>query len=237
MYLDEFFENLESRYKGSLFTVKDAGQISGRAKEYLHRLEKAGRIERVRQGWYHIPDEVKDAWDFLTRDRGFKVIIKQTASSIWNYDFVHRNVYRLAVENSSFKRALEKFAEKRGWMFEVEFYEDLKKKIDYKEVDGLLVEKPESCIVNCTVDWSFLDALAVLFFRREEIPLDNVRKLGRWRRISKTKIRAWNAIKYGCNLFNERMDKKIFDVKSTGLRRGDVKELVEEAVEKVVEFA
>jgi len=58
-------------------------------------------------GWYWIPTNYSDAWDFLTRDRGFKVIIKQTVASLWNYDFIHRDVFRLAVDNKSYKRALE----------------------------------------------------------------------------------------------------------------------------------
>lgn len=236
-YLKKFITQLESSWKGSLFTVKDAERVNKRAKEYLHRLEETGEAEKVRWGWYYLPSEIKDVWDFLTKDQSFKVVIKQTASSIWNYDFVHRDVYRLAVDSFPYKKALEEFARKRGWIFEVECYENLRKKIDYKEVDGLFVEKPESCIVNCTVDWSFLDALSVLFFRKEEIPLERVRELGRWKRISKTDVRAWNAIKYSCNLFNEYLNERIFDVKSTRLTREDVKELVEEAVEKVVKFA
>jgi hypothetical protein len=237
MYLEEFAKSLESLWKGSLFTVKQAESLNKRAKEYLYRLEKAGHVERVCWGWYFLPTELKDPWAFLAKDKGFKVLIKQTASSFWNYDFVHRNVYRLAVESPSYKKALEEFAQKRGWIFEVEQYENLRQKFDYQDVDGLFVEKPDSCIVNCTVDWSFLDAFAVLYFRRDKIPLKNVKELGRWKRISKTDVRAWNAIKFGCNLFNEYLNENIFNVRNTSLRRKDVKELVEEAVEKVVEFA
>jgi len=237
LYLEKFFEHLESKWEGSLFTVKDVEQIHHRAKEYLYRLEKAGKVERVCWGWYYLPGEIKDVWDFLAKDRGFKVVIKQTASSIWNYDFIHRNVYRLAVKNPSYKRALKEFARKKSWIFEVEYYDNLKKKFDYQKVDGLFVEKPDSCIVNCTVDWSFLDAFATLYFRRDEIPLENVKNLGRWKRISKTNVRAWNVIKYGCNLLNKYLNEDVFNVRDTSLRREDLKELVEEAVEKVVEFA
>jgi hypothetical protein len=59
----------------------------------------------------------RDAWEFLAKDKGFKVIIKQTAASIWNYDFIHRDVFRLAVNNRSYKRALEAFAKKHGLEF------------------------------------------------------------------------------------------------------------------------
>lgn len=178
-----------------------------------------------------------DVWDFLRKDRGFKVVVRQKAASVWNYDFVHRNVYRLAVEDPSYKRALERFAEREGWIFEVERHDDLRESFRYEEVDGLLVEIPECSIVNCVVDWSFLDAFAVLYFRRDELDLRRVRALGRWRRMSGTNVRAWSAIRYGCNLFNKRLEKEIFGVRETSLGRDDVEELVEEAVEKVVEFA
>ncbi|MBE0513220.1 hypothetical protein IBX38_09235 [Candidatus Bathyarchaeota archaeon] len=237
MYLEEFAKSLESMWKGSLLTVKEAESLNERAKEYLYRLEKAGRIERVCWGWYFLPTDMKDPWAFLVEDRGFKVLIKQTASSFWNYDFVHRNVYRLAVENSSYKKALEEFAKKRGWIFEVEQYKDLGEKFDYQPIDGLFVERPYSCIVNCVADWSFLDAFATLYFRRGRVPLKRLKGLGRWKRISKTNVRVWTAIKYGCKLFNEYLGERTFNVRDTRLDREDVKELVEEAVEKVVEFA
>lgn len=94
-------------------------------------------------------------------------MIKQTTASIWNYDFVHGNVYRLAVKDRAYKRALERFDKERGWMFEVEYYKKLS--YEYKEVDELLVETSEPCLVNCIADWSFLDAFAILYFRRDEI--------------------------------------------------------------------
>jgi hypothetical protein len=234
MYLGQFSTALRERWKGSLFRVSEAKQLNARAKEYLHRLGRLGEVERVCWGWYYLPEK-QDVWDFLTSDKGFKVLIKQTAASIWNYDFVHRNVYRLAVEDSSYKRALERFGKERGWMFEVEYYD--KVPYEYREVDGLMVEEPESCLVNCIADWAFLDAFAILYFRRDEVSFEKVKELARWKRISRTDTRVWNAIKYGCNLFNERMERKMFDVRATRLERDDVRELVEEAVEKVMEFA
>jgi hypothetical protein len=237
MYLDNFAKQLESSFEYGLFTVKDAERINPRAKEYLYRLGESGRVERICWGWYRLPREFKDVWDFLARDRGFKVVIKQTAASFWSYDFVHRNVYRLAVQDSSYKKALEEFARERGWIFEVEDYDDLQKRFDYQRLGALFVEKPESCIVTCITDWSFLDAFAVLFFRREEVSLERLKDLGRWKRISKTNVRVWGAIKYGCKLFNAYLDERAFNVRETRLDREDVKELVDEAVEKVVEFA
>jgi hypothetical protein len=234
MYLEQFSADLREKWKGSLFTVSEAKQVDTRAKEYLYRLGKLGEVERVYWGWYYLPEK-QDVWDFLVKDKGFKVLIKQTAASIWNYDFIHRNVYRLAVEDASYKKALERFGKERGWIFEVEYCD--KMPYEYREVDGLMVEEPESCIVNCMADWAFLDAFAVLYFRKDDILFEKVRELARWKRISRTDTRVWNAIKYGCNLFNEQMEKKVFDVKATKLEQDDVKELVEEAVEKVMEFA
>jgi len=235
MYLERFSSALREKWKGSLFTVSEAKKIDDRAKEYLYRLGKLGEVERIQWGWYYIPEEQRDAWDFLASDERFKVLIKQTAASIWNYDFVHRNVYRLAVEYISYKKALERFGKERGWIFEVEYYG--KVPYEYKKVDKLFIETQESCLVNCIADWSFLDAFAVLYFRRDDISFDKVRELGRWKRISRTDTRVWNAIKYGCNLFNERLEKRLFNVKATRLEKEDVKELIEEAVEKVMEFA
>ncbi|RLG53329.1 MAG: hypothetical protein DRO00_04420 [Thermoproteota archaeon] len=71
---------------------------------------------------------------------GFKIVIKQTAASVWNYDFIHRDVYRLAVEDSSYKRALEGFARQMGWNFEVEYHNKIS--YEYKRLDKLFIETP-----------------------------------------------------------------------------------------------
>lgn len=233
MYLQSFRAALE-KWSGSLFSVSDAQQINDRAKEYLHRLNKSGEVQRVHWGWYYIPEK-QDVGDFLVRDKGFKVVIKQTAASIWDYDFVHRDIYRLAVENRSYRNALENFAKEMGWVFEVEFHDRIP--YEYKKVDGLFVETPESCTVNCISEWAFMDAFATLYFRRDEVDFDKLRGLGRWKRISKTDTRVWTAIKHGCRLFNERLGRGVFNVRATGLEQKEVKELIEEAVERVVEFA
>jgi hypothetical protein len=234
MYLEQFSSALEERWKGSLFRVRDAKEVDARAKEYLYRLARLGKVKKVYWGWYYIPEKQTEVWDFLAGDKGFKVLIKQTAASIWNYDFVHRDVYRLAVEDQSYKKALESFAQEVGWTFEVEFYD----KIPYesKMVDDLFVESPESCITSCISDWAFTDAFATLYFRRDEVDFKKLKELSRWKRISKVDTRVWTAIKYGCKLFNEQLGKHIFKVKATALRE-ELKELIEEAVEKVVEFA
>jgi len=232
MYLDVFNTILEKRYSGSLFSVKQAYKIHPRAKEYLHRLSRLGLIRHVSRGWYYIPKE-QDAWSFLATDRNFKVLIKQTAASIWNYDFIHRNVYKLAVKSKSFKKALEAFGEEHGWIFEVEAHNVIP--YEYKRVGNLLVESLESSIVSCIADWSFLDALAALYFRREEVDFRKLRRISRWKRLAGSNTRVWSVIKYACNLFDE-VGKGFFNVKKTSLSE-EIKELVDEAVSKVIEFA
>jgi len=235
VYLESFREGLAKAFKGSLFRVGDAEKVHPRAKEYLYRLYRSGRVVRVGWGWYYVPAGCRDAWDFLAGDRGFKVVIKQTAASIWNYDFIHRDVFRLAVRERSYGRALEEFARRMGWRFEVEYHERIP--YEYRRVGELYVETPESCIVSCMSEWSFVDAYATLYFRRGEIDFDRLRRMARWRRISGTSTRVWTAIKYGCNLLNEKIGERIFKVRHTHLEHNDIKELVEEAVEKVAEFA
>jgi len=234
VYLQFFRAALKKKWSGSLLSVSDARQINGRAKEYLHRLNKCGEVRRVYWGWYYVPER-QGVWDFLGKDKGLKVVIKQTAASVWNYDFIHRDIYRLAVEDRSYKNALENFAKEMGWIFEVEYHDKIP--YEYRRVDDLFIEAPESCVVNCMSEWSFADAFATLHFRKNEIDFDKLKRLGRWRRISKTDTRVWTAIKCGCKLLNDHLGKQIFKVKAMSLKQDDVKELIEEATERVVEFA
>jgi len=99
MYLGEFKDRLVKDWSGSLFSLSFIRKIHHRAKEYLHRLVKSDGIKRIAWGWCWIPTSYRDAWEFLARDKSFKVVIKQTAASIWNYDFIHRNVFHLAVNH------------------------------------------------------------------------------------------------------------------------------------------
>jgi hypothetical protein len=235
MYLDEFKDRLVQDFSGSMFSLSQAQKAHRRAKEYLHRLVKSDSVKRIALGWYWIPTGYEDAWEFLARDRGFKVIVKQSAASIWNYDFVHRDVLRLAVNDQSYRRALEIFAQAMSWSFEVEFYRKIP--YGYRKVDGLFVETLESCVVNCLAEWSFMDAFAALYFRREEIDFSELRRLGRWKRVSRTNLRVWTLIKYGCKLFNKRLGREVFRFKAGEIKQADVRGLINEAVEKVVEFA
>jgi hypothetical protein len=234
MYLESFKTTLKQKLSGSLFSVSDAKQINSRAKEYLHRLSKSGEVQRIHQGWYYIPEK-QDVWEFLAKDKNFKVLIKQTAASIWNYDFIHRNIYRLAVEDQSYKNAVEKFAKDMGWLFEVEYHEKIP--YEYRKVDELFVESPESCIASCISEWAFTDAFATLYYKRSEIDFNKLRQLSRWRRISRTHLRVWTAIKYGCKLLNEQLGESMFKVRASNFGQNDVKDLIDEAVEAVMEFA
>jgi hypothetical protein len=55
--------------------------------------------------------------------------------------------------------------------------------------------------------------------------------------VSKTNLRVWTLIKYGCKLFNEHFGREVFEFKAAEVKQADIRELVNEAVEKVVEFA
>jgi len=203
MYLESFRAALAKGWSGSLFRVRDVEKVHPRAKEYLHRLSRNGVVRRVSWGWYVILEEYRDPWEFLAKDRRFKVVIKQTAASIWNYDFIHRDIYRLAVEDRSYKRALEGFAKQMGWSFEVEYHDKVPYK--YRRINDLFVEAPESCIVSCMSEWSFTDAFAILYLRKNEVDFEKLRRIARWKRISKTDTRVWMAVKYGCSLLNEKL--------------------------------
>jgi len=72
-YLQKFYKQLKGKYAGSLVKVEEIRKIEPNAKEYLNKLSKEGLVERVRWGWYWIPDEIKDAWDFFEKDKNFKV--------------------------------------------------------------------------------------------------------------------------------------------------------------------
>lgn len=122
-----------------------------------------------------------------------------------------------------------------GWIFEVEYYKKIH--YEYVKVDGLFIEALESCIASCLAGWSFIDAFAALYFSRKEINFNKLKHFTRWRRISKTGLRAWTVIKYGCKLFNEHFGREIFKVKAIELEQSDVKDLVDEPVWKVIEFA
>ena len=73
-YLQRFYERLRKEYAGSLVKVENIKPMEPNAKEYLNKLAKAGLIEKVRWGWYWVPDKIRDPLDFFEKDKGFKMV-------------------------------------------------------------------------------------------------------------------------------------------------------------------
>src|SRR4030066_439667 len=232
-YLAKFNEKLKP-FKGSLVRVNSVRGIEPNAKEYLNKLAKEGSIERVKWGWYWVPAKVEDFWDFLEKDKNFKVISAQTAASFWNNDFIHRNVYVLKVKDKSYGQALKEFSKKKGWNVEVEYSKDASK-IKYRKVGSLRVEDIEENVIECVQNWAFADAFATLFENRHKINLDRLYKESYWRRVSKTNVRVKQALEYGFHRLSE-LGGVEFPHRETKLEDDFVKRGIDEAVEKVVEF-
>jgi hypothetical protein len=159
-------------------------------------------IERVVWGWYWVPTELIDIWDFLEKDQNFKVISAQTAASFWNNDFVHRDIYTLRVADRSYGRALQEFAKKRGWQIEIEYLK-ASSKVKYRKVGNLFVETLEDNVVGCLQRWAFVDAFATLYEHRGEIDWDRLYQNAYWTRVSKTNVRARQVLEYGFHQFEE----------------------------------
>jgi hypothetical protein len=232
-YLTEFNEKLRL-FKGSLVKVKSVKDIEPNAKEYLNKLSKGDLIERVKWGWYWVPAKIKDVWDFLEKDKNFKVVSAQTAASFWNNDFVHRDVYVLKVKEKSYGKALKEFARKNGWNIEVEYLKD-PNKIKYRKIGNLLVEDIEENVIECLQNWAFTDAFATLYENRDRINLNRLYKESYWKRISKTNVRVKQALEYGFHRLGELSGVE-FPHRETKLEDDFVKREIDEAIEKVVEL-
>jgi hypothetical protein len=232
-YLTQFSKKLKP-YEGSLVSVKSVKGTEPNAKEYLNKLSKVGSIERVKWGWYWVPTEVKDVWDFLEKDQNFKVVSAQTAASFWNNDFVHRDVYVLKVKDKSYGKALKEFGKKKGWNFEVEYSKDASK-IKYRKIGNLLVENIEENVIECIQNWAFADAFATLSENKDKINLDRLYKESYWKRISKTNVRAKQALEYGFHQLGE-LGGVEFPHRETKLEDNFVKREIDEAIERVVEL-
>ena len=232
-YLTQFRKKLKP-YEGSLVSVKSVKGTEPNAKEYLNKLSKEGSIERVKWGWYWVPAEVKDVWEFLEKDQNFKVVSAQTAASFWNNDFVHRNVYVLKVKDESFGKALKEFGKKRGWNFEVQYSKDTSK-IKYRKIGNLLVENIEENVIECIQNWAFADAFAVLSKNKDKINLDRLYKESYWKRISKTNVRAKQALEYGFHQLEE-LGGAEFPHREAKLEDSFVRREIDEAIERVVEL-
>lgn len=223
-YLAEFRERLK-KHMGSL--VKVASVKDPYARQFLGELARGGAVERVAWGWYYVPSnrEPASAMEFLAADRNYKVLTGQTAASFWNGDFIHREVVSLAVEDPSYKRALEAFARRRGWSVEADFDKDARK-IPHKRIGALLVEDREHAIVDCMQRWAFVDAVAAMSPRS---PGERLRREAYWTRISGTDVRVGQALEYAAHrLFEAGRDVRISD--------DFVREELDEAIERVKQF-
>jgi hypothetical protein len=232
-YLKEFHAKLRE-WQGSLVRVKTVKEIEPNAKEYLNKLSKEGSIERVKWGWYWVPTEIRDIWDFLGKDKNFKVVSAQTAASFWNNDFVHKDVYVLKVKDKSFGKALKEFGKKRGWDIEVDYSKD-PSKIKYKQIGNLFVEDMEDNVIECLQNWAFIDAFATVYENRDRINLDRLYKESYWKRVSKTDVRVKQVLEYGFHQMAKLGDVRI-PHKEPRFNDNFVKREIDEAVEKVVEL-
>lgn len=235
-YLESFHEKLKEMYGGSLVKVKTVKEIEPNAKEYLNKLAKSGLIERVRWGWYWIPEEIASAWDLFGKDRNFKIISAQTAASYWNGDFVHRNMYVVKVTDRSYGRALEALAGRRGWDVRTEYIKN-HHEVNYEKVDGLYIESLEETVIECMQEWAFTDAFATLYSNRESIILKRLSEEAYWKRISGSDVRVRQALEYGSHLINELTGIRLFDTNQTDLNDDYIKREIQETVEKVVALA
>ncbi len=233
-YLQRFYGQLKEKYHGSLVSVHAVEKIEPNAKEYLNKLAKGGSIERVTWGWYWVPGSSSDIWQFLKQDKNFKVIASQTAASVWNGDFVHRDVYTLKVSDSSYGRALQEFGKKKGWKIEVEYVKP--NVVKYNKVGGLLVEDIEENIIECVKRSAFTDAFATLYANRRKIDPVRLARRTYWQRVAGSNVRVRQVLEYAYSLANQLEGKRMFPERKVRLKDDFVKRDVEEAVEKVVEL-
>ncbi|MGQ9469831.1 MAG: hypothetical protein ACUVTD_08470 [Nitrososphaerales archaeon] len=163
------------------------------------------------------------------------IVSAQTAASFWNYDFIHREAYLLKIVDRSYGRALKEFAKKRGWMIELEYVKP--EEVSYKRVDNLLIEDIEDNIVECMRRWAFTDAFATLYINRKKLDLVSLEKKAYWKRVAKSTVRVRQALEYCYSIANRLTGKRLFPTKQPNLKDESIKREIEEAIEKVIEFA
>lgn len=233
-YLERFAKKLERRWKGSLIRVAEAERIEPNAKKYLGQLADRGEVEKVTWGWYWLPYRYKDFFDFLAKDKNFKVLEKQGAAAFWNGDFLHRDYFVVGVKDKSYGKALEEFARSKGWKVSVEVRGFTRS--EYTASRGVYVESLEETIVDCVKDWAFTDAFSSLYENRDRV---NRKKLFErsWERVRGSSARVGQILKYGASILEREtgIDK---NAESRAEIQDDfIRRQVEEAVEKVVAFA
>ncbi len=233
-YLETFNKRLRRKWRGSLTKVEYIKNIEPNAREYMHKLARAGYIEHIKHGWYWVPDEIDDFFDFLRTDKNFKIISAQSAASFWNNDFIHRNVYKIKVKDESYGKALETFAEKRGWLIEIVI---IKKDIPTVRKYGLNIEDVQESIIECLRVWAFVDAFSALYLNRRKIKLKELSEKAYWKRLSKTPIRVRQILEYGSEKINDLAEEEIFDVRGAKIEDEFVRRELDEAIEKVMTFA
>ncbi len=226
-YLERFYGRLNKDWHGSLVRIKSLNHPY--AKEFMHELSRKGLVERISWGWYWVPDNVKDVWDFLAHDRNIKILADQTAASFWNGDFVHRDAYVIKVQDASYGKALAAFGQKRGWNFHIKVVPQLP---PYVRKNGVLIEALEPTILHCLQEWSFMDGFAALYANKRRIDLNRLLKAGYWRRLSGTNVRVKKVLEYGYSQLTKPSSHKI------GSRLNDrfVAQEIDEAVEKVADL-
>ena len=138
------------------------------------------------------------------------------------------------IKEKSYGKALKEFARKKGWNIEVEYLND-PTKIKYRKIGNLLVEDIEENVIECLQNWAFADAFATLYENRDKINLNRLYKESYWKRISKTNVRAKQALEYGFHQLEE-LGGVEFPHKETRLEDDFVKREIDEAIEKVVEL-
>lgn len=233
-YLDRFHGKLERRWKGSLISVAEAKAIEPNAKKYLSQLAGTHQVDKVTWGWYWVPDEYKDFFDFLAKDHHFKVLQKQSAAALWNGDFIHRDSFTVAVRNSSYARALKTFAKSQGWNVEVETRNF--EKNEYRRMRGLAVEELEDTIVDCVKEWAFADAFASVRQNKDAVDWDRIsRHYGE--RIPQSNIRVGQVLKYGTAIMGSQSKDLENSAHRARIPDDFVRRQVKEAAERVTELA
>lgn len=222
-YLVEFNDHLKAEWAGSLVKVDRIRKPH--AKEYMSSLAKEGSIERVVWGWYWVPSKIDDVQEFLRKDRNFKVVAGQTAASIWNHDFIHRDFYIVKVKDRSLARAIEEFGKKKGWHLRAIYTEE---QLKYVNMAGLHVEKMEQAIVDSLRNFAFEDAFAAIYVNRDKIKIAEMKRNHYWDRLPRSNIRIGQILEYGWSRITGRQTREI---KDSFVRRS-----IDDALDKVIEI-
>ena len=108
-------------------------------------------------------------------------------------------------------------------------------KIKYRKIGNLFVEDIEDNVIECIQNWAFADAFATLYENRDRINLDRLYKESYWKRISKTNVRAKQALEYGFHRIGELSGVE-FPHREPKLGDAFVRREIDEAIERVVEL-